>query len=82
MVVPVLVNLSFHLPDNSNVVLCKSERYKWLLNLSNDTKPDFFVKSAFFVKLTMDHRYGGGQDDRVFATPADKCFLPKVQFLW
>ena len=64
------------------MVLCKSERHKWLPNLSNDTKPDFFVTGAFFVKLRMDNRYGGGQDNRVFATPADKCFLPEVQFLW
>ena len=42
----------------------------------------FFVISAFFIELTTDNRYGGEHDDRVFATSADKCFLPEVQFLW
>ena len=69
------------------MLLCNSERFPWLKNFANDTKPDFFVMSAFFVKLTDDKRWCGENDPRVYATPApvpaaNANFLGEVKFIW
>jgi len=76
VIVNLLETLSSHRQDN--MVLCNSERYTWLPNFFNNTKPDFFVMNVFFVTLTEDTRYEGENDNRVFAIPADKMFSARI----
>jgi tRNA A-37 threonylcarbamoyl transferase component Bud32 len=80
-ITPLLQVLSSHDPTGSGIVLCNSERIKWLPGISSDYKPDFHVNHLAFNENGVSHHAPTDNSNYLFGG-VNQYYISEIGFIF